>query len=167
MVNVWTTVCTMSHCVVPQPAGSNGRPCIINEDVSAHWPIGLEAFGLISQRGGKRKRGSAMVCPRGNLTPHTPACDTFSPVYLCALRHKQNLSFLHVGWIVLDSCWLLVWGGKHIKRNMWPEKCLNYFNKTTFSGICGFEFFFLQSKTVCTLRWGKEKADGKPILERF
>lgn len=39
-------VCTMSHCVVLRPAGSNGTPCIMDEGVSAHGPNGLEGRGI-------------------------------------------------------------------------------------------------------------------------
>lgn len=77
MVNVWTTVCTMSYCVVPQLSGSNGRPCIINEDVSAHWPTGLEVLGLLSQQERRGRNGQLWCVTGGNLTPRLPVGDIF------------------------------------------------------------------------------------------
>lgn len=132
MVNVWMTVYSMSHCVVPQPAGSNGRLYIINEDVSAHWPSGLEVLGLFSQQEGRGRNGQLWYIT-GGTWPLTHLPVTFPCSHPCATLYNKSriwVLFLHAGYILATTYFLF--NESNIKRRMTLWKCMKCCNNTLF-----------------------------------
>lgn len=102
MVNVWTTICTASRCVVPWPRWFKWyamhywwrRKCTLT-----HWSWGARA---LFSAGGRR---------RWNLTPHLRSSDTISPH---RLQHKENMDFFYfffflhmINWVRLPQTSLM------------------------------------------------------------
>ncbi len=79
------------------------RKCTLTHWSRGAWPLFLA--------GGERKKWSAMVCHRGNLTPHLPACDTFSLQSPLFFTTQMGYGFFFPCW--LDCVRLL-----HVYRSM-------------------------------------------------